>query len=150
MNSGLVAAKPELILEHAEAGRVRNSLLWQWAALGAIVLGSCGHLLIKVGVTEAAHGPANGFLTRITHYFLQPAAITGLAIYGAGTLLWIYAVSQRNISFLYPLTALTYVIVALGGRFIFGETISSGRWFGIAIVVLGVAMLQLSAKGTKG
>jgi drug/metabolite transporter (DMT)-like permease len=150
MNAGLVAEKPELILEHAEAERVKDSALWQWAALGAIVLASCGHLLIKVGVTAAAHGaPASGLVARIAHYFLQPAAVGGLAIYGAGTLLWIYAVSQRNISLLYPLTALTYVIVTLGGRFLFGEGIPPARWLGIGVVVLGVAMLQLSARGEK-
>ena len=150
MNTGLVAEKPELILQRAAAERARSSALWQWAALGAILLGSCGHLLIKVGVTAAARGiPAAGLLTRVAHYFLEPAAMAGLAIYGAGTLLWIYAVSQRNISFLYPLTALTYVIVAVGGRFMFGEVISPARWFGIAVVVFGVAMLQLSAKGEQ-
>lgn len=86
---------------------------------------------------------------RIAHYFFAPAAIAGLAIYGTGTLLWIYAVSQRSISFLYPLTALTYVMVALGGKFLFAENISSERWLGIGVVVLGVAMLHLSAKGEK-
>lgn len=147
MSTGLVAEKPELMLR-AEADHPRSSALWQWAALGAILLGSCGHLLIKVGVTAAAHSSANaGLVSRVAQYFLQPAALSGLAIYGAGTLLWIYAVSQRNISFLYPLTALTYVLVAMGGKFMFGESISSGRWAGIGVVVLGVAMLQLSAKG---
>ena len=145
-----LAEKPKLALQRDNAEGAHNSALWQWAALGAIILGSCGHLLIKSGVTAAAHGAAaSGLLARIAHYFLEPAAMGGLAIYGAGTLLWIYAVSQRNISFLYPLTALTYVTVALGGKFFFGEAISSGRWFGIGVVVLGVAMLQLSAKGEQ-
>lgn len=145
-----LAEKPKMVLQRTQAEGAGNSVLWQWAALGAIVLGSCGHLLIKSGVTAAAHGPAaSGLLARIAHYFLQPAAIGGLAIYGAGTLLWIYAVSQRNISFLYPLTALTYVTVALGGKFFFAEAISSARWFGIAVVVLGVTMLQLSARGEQ-
>ena len=36
--------------------------------------------------------------------------------------------------------------VALGGKFMFGEAISSQRWLGIAVVVIGVGMLQLSAR----
>jgi len=60
--------------------------------------------------------------------------------------LWIKAVSSRNISFLYPLTALNYVIVSIGGKLFFNETISTGRWIGIAVVVLGVALLQRSVK----
>jgi multidrug transporter EmrE-like cation transporter len=150
MNTGLVVENPEVVLKTDEVERTHNSTLWQWAALGTILLASCGHLLIKLGVTAAGHGAlATGLAARILHYFLEPVTIAGLAIYGVGTLLWIYAVSQRNISFLYPLTALTYVMVAVGGRFMFAENISSGRWAGIGVVVLGVAMLQLSAKGEK-
>lgn len=148
MRSGLMTEKSELMTPGLETHQAATSTSWQWAALGAILLGSCGHLLIKAGVTAAAHNaPAAGTLSRIIQYLLQPAAIGGLAVYGAGTLLWIYAVSQRNISFLYPLTALTYVIVALGGKFVFFEVISLGRWLGIVVVMLGVGLLQLSARG---
>lgn len=144
MSTGSLVEKPELLMEREKPAA--SSALWQWAALGAIVLGSFGHLLIKMGVTEAAHQSATGVVDRLIRYILQPAAMTGLLIYGIGTLLWIYAVSQRHISFLYPLTALTYVAVALGGKFMFGEAISSQRWLGIAVVVIGVGMLQLSAR----
>lgn len=148
MSTGTILEKPELLIERAQPAAARSSL-WQWAALGAIVLGSFGHLLIKMGVTVAAQQPSAGLVGRLSHYLLQPAAMTGLLIYGLGTLLWIYAVSQKNISFLYPLTALTYVTVALGGKFMFGEAISGQRWVGIAVVVIGVGMLQLSAKEQK-
>lgn len=148
MSTGSMVEKPELLMERTNL--VTPSALWQWAALGAIVLGSFGHLLIKMGVTAAARQTLNSsVLSRLGHYILQPAAMTGLLIYGVGTLLWIYAVSQRSISFLYPLTALTYVVVALGGRFIFGKVISRQRWLGIAVVMVGVAMLQLSAREQK-
>ena len=144
MSAGSIVEKPELLVEREKPAT--GSTLWQWAALGAIVLGSFGHLLIKMGVTAAAHQPSPTFVDRLMHYLLQPAAMSGLMIYGIGTLLWIYAVSQRHISFLYPLTALTYVIVALGGKFIFGEVISSQRWLGRAVVVIGVGLLQVSAR----
>jgi drug/metabolite transporter (DMT)-like permease len=146
MSTGVVTEQPEALLPRAKPAR-RSSALWQGAALGAIALGSCAHLLIKVGVTTAAHSVTGvSLLGRIEQYFLQPAALFGLAIYAAGTSLWIYAVSQRNISFLYPLTALTYVIVALGGKFMLEELIPPGRWLGIGVVMIGVALLQFSAK----
>jgi drug/metabolite transporter (DMT)-like permease len=123
--------------------------LWLWPAVGAILLASCGHLLIKLGLTIGAGRPASGLLVRIGQYLAEPWVLVGLMIYATGTVLWIYAVSQRQISFLYPLTALTYAIVAVGGRLIFGEVISPGRWLGIAVVVAGVAMLQLSETGAR-
>jgi len=149
-----------LMKSDAIAGPVRSlettakpadlQLSWAWAALGSILLASCGHLLIKLGLVAAAHGIAYPGLTeRVLHYMLQPAVAAGLMIYGLGTLLWIMAVSRRNISFLYPLTALNYVLVSVGGRVLFDEKISSGRWTGIAVVVAGVALMQLSATREK-
>jgi len=123
-----------------------QALPWQFAALGAILLASTGHLLIKLGLNTAIHGAIPGTaVANALHTLLQPALISGLGIYGIGTLLWISAVSRRNISFLYPLTALNYVIVSIGGLLWFGERISTGRWIGISIVVVGVALLQLSS-----
>lgn len=117
---------------------------WFFAALGAVALASTGHLLIKLGLNSAVAGTATGLVMRIAHFLSQPWVITGLTIYAAGTVLWIYAVSHRQISMLYPLTALTYAIVAVGGKVLFGEMISTGRWLGICVVVIGVAMLQFS------
>lgn len=149
MRTGLIAEEPELTSLPAAAARAQGSALWLWSAFGAVLLGSAGHLLIKLGLTLGAARPATGLLLRIGHDLTEPWVIAGLGIYAAGTVLWVYAVSQRHISFLYPLTALTYVMVAVGGKFFFGETISPGRWAGIAVVVLGVAMLQLSDSGAK-
>jgi len=122
-------------------------LSWQWAAFGAIGLAACGHLLIKQGLLSAAQSAAGTAIAdKISLYLFHSALPVGLAIYGIGTLLWIRAVASRNISFLYPLTALNYVIVTIGARLLFNERISIGRWTGIAIVVLGVAMMHRSVK----
>ncbi len=132
-------------LQTRSIGLSSIALPWQLAALGAILLASTGHLVIKLGLIAAGRVASYGGLARIIETLVQPAVIGGLAIYGIGTLLWISAVARKNISFLYPLTALNYVIVSVGGKLWFGETISPARWTGIAIVVLGVALLQLSS-----
>ncbi|HJT53869.1 MAG TPA: hypothetical protein VJ848_08475 [Candidatus Angelobacter sp.] len=136
-------------LQTRSIGLSSIALPWQLAALGAILLASTGHLVIKLGLIAAGRVASYGGLARIIETLFQPAVIGGLAIYGIGTLLWISAVARKNISFLYPLTALNYVIVSVGGKLWFGETISPARWTGIAIVVLGVALLQLSSGGDQ-
>jgi drug/metabolite transporter (DMT)-like permease len=149
MRDGVALGNPEMDLAPAQDAYDTSAHRWFLAALGAIVLGSAGHLLIKLGLSLSAGQPAADLVVRVAHYLRQPWVMGGLAIYAAGTALWIYAVSHRHISFLYPLTALTYVIVAMGGKFMFGELISTGRWLGIGVVVVGVAMLQLSDGGAK-
>lgn len=150
MRAGLTTEAPQCIVAPAApAARVRGSLLWLWSALGAIFLASTGHLLIKLGLTIAAGHASASILPRIGHYLTQPWVVFGLGVYAMGTALWIYAVSQRHISFLYPLTALNYALVALGGKLLFAERVSAGRCLGIGVVVLGVAMLQLSQAGAN-
>lgn len=141
------AGKPAvpMIAEEAEV-----QLSWYWAALMAVLFASSGHLLIKFGLIASAPSAAGlNLFARIGRYLLQPTIAAGLGIYGLGTLFWISAVSRREISILYPITALNYVMVTMGGKFLFGETVSAMRWLGIAVVVTGVALLQLSVKGER-
>src|SRR5512137_2283461 len=52
-----------------------------------------------------------------------------------GTLLFL--LSQKDVSLIWPLTSLGFVITALAARFIRHEQISSLRWGGVALIVLG-------------
>jgi len=51
--------------------------------------------------------------------------------------------SIEKVSFVVPVTALSYVAGALGGRFFLGERISPSRWTGIALVCIGVTLVFL-------
>jgi len=54
--------------------------------------------------------------------------------------------SLENVSFVIPVTALSYAAGALGGRFFLGERVSLQRWAGVALVCIGV-MLVILGKG---
>ena len=49
--------------------------------------------------------------------------------------------SRANVSFVVPVTALSYVMAALGGRFFLGEQVTVHRWLGVCLVCLGVALV---------
>ena len=51
--------------------------------------------------------------------------------------------SIEKVSFVVPVTALSYVAGALGGKFFLGERISLRRWTGIALVCIGVTLVFL-------
>ena len=51
--------------------------------------------------------------------------------------------SVEKVSFVVPVTALSYVAGALGGRFFLGERITLRRWTGIALVCIGVTLVFL-------
>ena len=65
-----------------------------------------------------------------------------------GTLL--YLLSQRDVSLIWPLTALGFVITAVAARFIRHEEVSPLRWGGIALIVLGAMLVALSEKKKDG
>lgn len=120
---------------------------WAIALVGSVALAAAGHLLIKAGLNAAATAVIGLDLkARLIYHVLHPTVLIGLAVYGIGTAMWVFAVSRREISYLYPLTALNYAVVALGGKILFHERISTGRWIGIAVVALGVVLMQWSAK----
>ena len=51
--------------------------------------------------------------------------------------------SIEKVSFVVPVTALSYVAGALGGMFFLGERISVRRWAGIVLVCIGVTLVFL-------
>ena len=65
----------------------------------------------------------------------------GFALLAAyfGTLLAM--LSFENVSFVIPMTALGYVVGALGGKFFLGERVDKGRWMGVLLVCAGVALV---------
>ncbi len=106
---------------------------------GSVVLATIGQLTIKLGL-----GKASGMWTLSPQPLHAPFTIgvlCGLLVYGGGTLLWMAAISKRNISYLYPLASLNYILVALGGHFLLHEPLLPGRWIGIAIMASGIALL---------
>lgn len=114
-------------------------------AVISIVLGAAGQLVVKGGLLLLASAGGHGLgAARITEPALT--VLLGLAVYGSGICFWLRAVARARISYLYPLSALGYGVVALGGRYLFHESIQAGRWMGIGVITLGVAMLTLSEK----
>jgi multidrug transporter EmrE-like cation transporter len=51
------------------------------------------------------------------------------------------ALSMENVSFVVPVTAISYAAGALGGKIFLGERVSPQRWAGVALVCLGVTLV---------
>jgi len=52
--------------------------------------------------------------------------------------------SRSDISFLWPLTALSFVMTTLAALLFLGEKVSSVRWAGVVFIVLGAALISYS------
>ena len=52
--------------------------------------------------------------------------------------------AQSDISFLWPLTALSFVLTTLAALIFLGERVSSVRWTGVVFIMLGAALISYS------
>ena len=65
----------------------------------------------------------------------------GLLLMALSFFALLMVLSWENVSFVVPVTALSYVFGAFGGKFLLGEQIEARRWIGVALVCLGVLLV---------
>jgi len=115
--------------------------------LAMVVLGTTGgevavsHAMKRVGeVRIFALGALLGFLVRA----LREAWFwCGIALLAIGFFSLLALLSWREVSFVIPATALSYVTGALAAKMLLGERLTPARWVGIILVSFGVALISL-------
>lgn len=70
----------------------------------------------------------------------MPIAV-GFLLYGTGTLIWIYVLSYEKLVNVYAFTALTFVLVYLGGVIFISEKMSITAVAGILLVLAGLYLI---------
>jgi len=56
----------------------------------------------------------------------------------------LYLLSQKDVSLIWPLTSLGFVLTALAARMVRHEEVSALRWVGVIIIVIGAALVAWS------
>ena len=72
--------------------------------------------------------------------------LLGVALEAAFFGALLYLLSQRDVSLIWPLTSLGFVITALAAKFILKEEVTAARWAGVALIVIGAALVSYSEK----
>lgn len=100
-----------------------------------VFLISAGQLLFKL--------TASTWEQKATVFSLPVLFTAGVAIfiYASATILWIFLLRYAPLNRLYPYMALSFVFVAVGGRFLYGESMSIGMLVGLGLIVAGVTAI---------
>ena len=105
------------------------------APLTCVAVISAGQLLFKI---------ASGSLD-FRRPFDAPQGLAvlvlALGLYAAATLLWVAALKHAPLGRLYPLMALSFVLVPLGGLVFLREQVAPGYWLGVGLIVAGLAVI---------
>ena len=69
--------------------------------------------------------------------------VGGLALYAAGTALWLVCLTKLDLSVAYPASAVQFLLIFTGAWHFFDEPITISRLVGATIVLAGVLLLTL-------
>lgn len=68
--------------------------------------------------------------------------LLGLAIFGVTSIMWFDLLSRMELSLLYPMMSLVYVMAFFVGWWGLGETPSLGRFVGILVICVGIVIVS--------
>jgi multidrug transporter EmrE-like cation transporter len=107
-----------------------------------IVLTVYGQFIVKWQVLRAGSVPAGtsqriDFIVRL---LLNPWILSALAAAFFAALSWMLAMTKLPLSQAYPLTALVFICVVLGGAWAFAEPLNAWRIAGVLLIVSGLVV----------
>ena len=111
-----------------------------WAVgltLLAVVLAALGPILLKKG--------ADGFSLRPRKLLKNRNLLGGIFAYGLSTLVYIPALRGGELTVIYPIISLSFVMVAVLSVFLLGERMNWLKWAGIAFIIAGVSLIGVAA-----
>lgn len=83
-------------------------------------------------------------LKLVGDWFTNKNVLLGLLLETIFFILLQYLLGQRDVSFVWPLTALSYVLTTLAAQFFLHERVNATRWGGVALIILGAALISYS------
>ena len=115
-------------------------------AIIAVIIGSVGQIILKIGTTSYPGSIANDFFSSISSFLnilFIPQIFIGLACYAVSALLWIVVLSHLEVSKAYPILGLSYIFVLLLSFFFLGESLTLSKTLGSFFILFGVVLISL-------
>jgi drug/metabolite transporter (DMT)-like permease len=112
-----------------------------------LVFESTGVVLLKKGMTHI--GDLNAItagevLRLIKSGATSPQILLGVLFEALFFICLLVLMSRSDISFLWPLTGLSFVFATFAAIIFLGETVSPTRWAGVILIVIGAGFISYS------
>lgn len=114
--------------------------------LGSVLLNCAAQLFMRKGmlivgeVSVSLHSLGSAFVPMVTNVYLW----LSMACYAVSIVLWMVVLSKVEVSFAYPFLSVGYVVAAVVGYYLFGESLSLTRIAGILVICVGVYLISRS------
>jgi len=83
-------------------------------------------------------------VTLVGNWFTNKDVLFGLLLETIFFVLLQYLLGQRDVRFVWPLTAISFVLTTLAAQFLLHERVDLVRWSGVALIMLGAAFISYS------
>lgn len=110
-----------------------------WIGLiGTPLLIAMGQVLFKMASATVGDFSLRGLVTLAAN----PVLIAALALYGFGTVVWIYVLKSVPLTIAYSFMGLTFCFVPLLAQFFFGEPLTLRYALGTALIFAGLLAIN--------
>jgi uncharacterized membrane protein len=83
-------------------------------------------------------------LQLVGQWFTNKHVLFGLLLETIFFVMLQYLLGQRDVCFVWPLTAISFVLTTLAAQFILHERVDIARWTGVALIVAGAGFISYS------
>ena len=104
----------------------------------SVVMIGCGQILFQAAARD---GVLAGFNWPALVSWLSPSMIAALAVSVVATALWVWVLRSASLAVVYPLYALTFVLVPVLDWLVYGTALTPQHGIGAAAIVLGVWLM---------
>ena len=80
----------------------------------------------------------------VGNWFTNKDILFGLLLETIFFIMLQYLLGQCDVSFVWPLTAISFVMTTLAAQFLLHERVDTVRWSGVALIMLGAAFISYS------
>ena len=110
-----------------------------------VIMGSFGQIYMKMGLKETGGLNLNDILSiKLFQTVFDKYVFLGISLYILSAVLWLVVLSQGDVSMVYPLISISYIVTAVLAKFYFNEQIGILRWLGILLILGGVFLIARS------
>ena len=108
-----------------------------------VILAAFGQIAMKHGMNDVGKEGMSKLtsIKGLFNIFTNKYVFVGCLLYAFGLVLWLFALSMLDVSLMYPLISIGYVLTAVLAFVFLKENITTLRWAGIALVVIGSIMI---------
>ena len=112
-----------------------------------LVLEAAGVVLLKKGITQVGNlkRVSVAEVVRVAKAGVSnPSLLAGILLEALFFVCLLVLLVESDVSFLWPLTALSFVLTTFAALIFLGEKVSSVRWAGVIFIMIGAALISYS------